>query len=447
MCEIQGRTGSFAFYRQRIIRLRGKRSALADDDGGRYSRGMANPPSPTRLPFRTLPQALDVFAREANALGTECITLAHAGGRILATAVEAAIDSPRRNVATMDGFAVGPIPEGATGARWYVASDRIADDVIRIEEAVRIATGAPLPAGAERVIPIEHTAMSDGWLTVRDGIPTKTHIRTRGSEFERGAITLAAGRRINARALVAIAAADVGVIKVYRTPRVGVITIGTAIVDAGSARETVSAIPDSLANALALFAVEWGGGLASAPKRVADDTVALAAAVGAMGTQADVIVVVGGAAHGARDGTQRALDPLGLVLGFDGLAIRPGRPTWYGRIGALHVLGLPGNPTAAMTVARLLLAPLLARLGGGDPAVAACWEDLPLIESGSPSGPRDSFLCATAELAGSGQIGVRLLDRQRPSAQMLLASADRLVARPAAGAALPAGALVPTIRF
>jgi molybdopterin molybdotransferase len=106
------------------------------------------------------------------------------------------------------------------------------------------------------------------------------------------------------------------------------------------------------------------------------------------------------------------------------------------------VLGLPGNPTAAMTVVRLLLAPLLLRLGGGDAQDALAWAPMPLAAPAAAAGARESFLCATVTADG-----IHLLDRQSVSGQLMLAAADRLVARPANGAALAAGAIVPTLEF
>lgn len=422
----------------------GRRSVLAAPRDVRYSAPMPPPDDlhpprtpPVLIPFAT---ALERIARNAAPLGTECVTLAQAGGRILAVPVRATIDSPRRDAAAMDGFALGE--QHGDESRWQVIEQGAAGDATLVPgTAMRVATGAPMPAGAMRVLPIEQTDRIADWISILGEPGGRTHVRLRGSDFRRGDITLAAGRRIDPRALVAIAAADVAAVSVMRAPRVAVVVLGEGQVAPGMAATSDQAVPDSLGEALRLFAAGWGGRPVDSV-RVGDDPAALAAAVVAERGRVDVIVLVGGAAHGARTATQRTLAPLGLELGFDGLAVRPGRPSWYGTIGATHLLGLPGNPTAAMTLARLLLAPLLVALGGGDAKTALAWEDLPLAAPAAATGARESFLCAMAEDGA-----VRLLDRADVSGQLMLAAADRLVSRPAHGPALAAGTRVPTLRF
>ena len=394
---------------------------------------------------RTLPTLVDALRHIAHMAGpsrTEHVPLALAGGRILASSVVALIGSPRRDSAGMDGFALGAESPGEDPPRWRVVdASTIGDDGLARGTAVRVITGAPLPDGACGVLPIEHARLFDGTVS-RDGTaPQRSHVREQGSDFRHGDVTLTAGCRIGPRALVAAAAADVTTVEVHRLPRVGMIVRGNALVAPGQAAAIPDAVPDILTDALLLFAAEWGGrpfgGL-----RVGSDPAALAEAIATLRGEADVIVLVGGAAHGARDATKAALDGMGFDLSFDGLAIRPGRPTFCGRIGATQVLALPGNPTAALTVARLLLAPLLARLGGAGADTALVWEDLALVAPVAAVGERDAFLCGAAEAGG-----VRILDRRDALGQMLLASADRLVLRPANGAALSEGAIVPTLRF
>ncbi len=376
----------------------------------------------------------------AVALGVEVRPLAHADGCSLAEPIRARIDIPRRDAAAMDGYALGADPVLGAPLRWEIVDT--STTVLSGGEAMRVATGAPLPGGAMCVLPIERAIVTDGWVESDSAALERSGIRARGSDLRSGAIALAAGCRIGPRALVAAAAADVATVVVRRRPRVGVLVRGAGLVAPGDAAASRDTTPDVLGQALLSFAAVWGGRPGDSV-RIGDDSEVFLTAVSAMRDRADVIVLVGGAAHGARDATKDALGPLGLKLGFDGLAIRPGRPTWYGRIGETHLLALPGNPTAAMTVARLLLAPLLLRLAGEDPAAALAWEPMPLLAPVVSTGAREAFLCATAEAGG-----VRVLDRGSDAlGQMMLASADRLVARPAHGRALPVGASVPCLRF
>lgn len=392
-----------------------------------------------RIPFE---RALATVIRDAAPSVTEWVALADAGGRRLVGAVHARIDSPRRDAAAMDGFAISESIAEEHARRWTVVDPHASPArPLGPGEAMRIATGAPLPRAAHAVLPIEHATVVGSELTVQGDPGTRSHVRRRGSDFMRGDVTLPAGRTIDPRALVAIAAADVATVEVWRKPRVAIIVRGAGQVAPGEAATTEAETPDGLGEALLLFAGNWGA-VPLNTRRVGDAPAAMSEAVRAIIGVADVVVLVGGAAHGARDATQRALVSLGLELGFDGLAIRPGRPSWYGRIAGAHVLGLPGNPTAAMTVARLLLAPLLLRLGGGDAQDALAWAPMPLAAPAAAAGARESFLCATVTADG-----IHLLDRQSVSGQLMLAAADRLVARPANGAALAAGAIVPTLEF
>lgn len=157
---------------------------------------------------------------------------------------------------------------------------------------------------------------------------------------------------------------------------------------------------------------------------------------------ADILLVVGGASHGHRDFARMALAPLGLRLLFAGVSMRPGKPLWYGRIGKAHILGLPGNPTAAMTTARLFLAPMVSAMAGADFDDALRWFDLPSKQMVETGGDRDHFLCGRREDAS-----VRIIARQQASAQMMLAQADLLVERRAHAVAAQAGASLRCLKF
>jgi len=411
-----------------------------------YGTVMRTPVFPSLIASRhslpTFADALKYLADVVEPLGVEALPLADAGGRTLALPIRARIDLPRRDAAAMDGYALGGEAGTAMPPHWRIVEPQTGVETrIAAGQALRVATGAPLPEGAIRVLPIERAIVANGWVSL-DGPPIeRSHVRGQGSDLQRGEIALAAGRRIDPRALVAAAAADVATVTVRRRPRIGVLVRGDGLVAPGQAANDGQAVPDMLGEALSLFGVTWGGHPAETV-RISEDPTAMTDAVTALYEAADVIVLAGGAAHGARDAAKTALAGQGLEMVFDGLAIRPGRPTWCGRIDGIPVLALPGNPTAAMTVARLLLAPLLARLCGDDVAAALSWEPMPLLAPVPPTGTREAFLCAAAEANG-----VRILDRSETTGQMLLASSDRLVARPAGGPALAAGTLVPTLRF
>ncbi|MBB4101418.1 molybdopterin molybdotransferase MoeA [Sphingomonas kyeonggiensis] len=384
-----------------------------------------------------------ILAAIARPLGTESVPLGKAGRRVLAEPVCAAMDIPARDLAAMDGFAVREADLAAGQRRFVVRGAAYPGapfhGTVGPGEAVRIMTGAPMPAGADRVLMRELVAAADGVLTLDAPVPAKPHVRLRGSDTAVGTVVLPAGRLLDPRALVVAAAADTAMLTVWRAPRVRVIATGDELVPAGEARAN-GGVPDSLSESVLLMARQWGAKPLGAV-RVRDDAALLTTATEAALEDADVLVLCGGASRGDRDFAKAALVPLGLELAFADVAIKPGKPVWLGRIGAKLVLGLPGNPTAAMTVARLFLAPLLTALGGRGAAPALRWERVPLVEDVS-AGDREAFLCAERL-----EEGVRVLARQSASAQCMLAQADALVRLPAGTGTLSAGTPVETLRF
>lgn len=386
--------------------------------------------------------ALALLAERAQPLGTETIALDRAGRRVLAAPVLAAIDAPRHDSAAMDGFAVRAADTGARlrilGASYPAAPFA---GSVGAGEAVRVTTGAPIPDGADQVRIVEDAAEDGGFVSFPGPPASRHHIRVRGSDFARGDTILAPGRTLDPRALLAAAAADAGSVSVWRRPRVSVLATGDEIVAPGQAATAPSphAIPDSLSEAVLLLCHQWGAKPGD-QHRARDDVAAIGEAASALLPKCDVLVLVGGASRGRRDFAQAALAPLGLALDFARLAIRPGKPVWYGRIGTRHILGLPGNPTAAMTVARLFLVPLLTGLAGRGAGLD--WTPLPLAAAVPEGNGRERFLCGQRE--GDA---VRVLDRQSAGAQALLARADLLVRLPGHGPALAAGTPVSTLRF
>nr|WP_257215114.1 molybdopterin molybdotransferase MoeA [Sphingomonas sp. R-74633] len=388
--------------------------------------------------------ALAILAAIARPLGTESVRLAKAGRRVLAEPVHAAIDIPARDLAAMDGFAVreADLAEGLRSFAVIAAAYPGASwaGTLGKGQAVRIMTGAPMPAGADRVLMRELVTTHDDAILLDGPLPAKPHVRTRGSDTMAGSALLPAGKLLDPRALVVAAAADADRLTVWRRPRVRVIATGDELVAPGSAR-AAGGVPDSLSEAVLLMARQWGAAPMGAALVRDDPALLTTAAEDALET-ADVLVLCGGASRGDRDFAKAALAPLGLAPGFADVAIKPGKPVWFGSIGTKLVLGLPGNPTAAMTVARLFLAPLLTALGGRGVGAALPWQRAALSEDIPAAGDREAFLCA--EWLDDG---VRLLARQAASDQSMLARADALVRIPAHASAMPAGTPVELLRF
>ncbi len=384
-----------------------------------------------------------VLAAHVRPLGVETVSLAKAGGRVLAAPLIARIDAPRRDCAAMDGYAVRDA-DLATERRLLVTGARFAGDADRgaIDpgEAMRVMTGAPIPAGADRVIMVEHCRANGAWVELHAALSGKPHVRRRASDFAAGQLILDAGRRLGPPALVAAAAADLSHVTVWRQPRIHLIATGDEIVAPGTARDSRDTIPDSLTAAIALLCRQWGGDPVGY-SHVADDADAIGRDYLRAQPSADVIVIIGGASRGDRDFGRAALAPLGLDLAFADVAIKPGKPVWFGRAGGSLVLGLPGNPAAALTVARLFLAPLIVALGGGATASALRWQMLPAGRAIAANGAREAFLCASDDAYGA----LTVIDRQEASGQAMLARTTALVRRPAYAPDVTAGMLVPAL--
>lgn len=376
----------------------------------------------------------------------EWVPLAKAGRRILARDAVAQIDSPRRDSAAMDGYAVRS--QDLTGETTYLplqgesTAGGHQPAPLLPGAAMRISTGAPMPAGADRVVMHELTrGESNAVLVPRTS--GKPHIRPRASDFARGTTLLSAGTRIDPRTMLVAAAADIDRLAVWRQPRLRVLVNGDELVAPGTAASDIDTIPDSLSEALLLMARQWGAKPLGASRSV-DRTETLRTTAHQALADADVLVIVGGASHGPRDLVRPALLPLGLRSIFEGVAIKPGKPLWYGKIGNTHILGLPGNPTAALTMARLFLAPMICALSGFSFDHALRWREYRLLDAAPVGSDRDQFLCG---IANEAQNSVRIIARQEASAQMMLAQADVLVERRARVEAAKPGSVVRALRF
>ncbi|MFV0623977.1 molybdopterin molybdotransferase MoeA [Sphingomonas sp. ac-8] len=377
------------------------------------------------------------IAAAAQPLRRETLPLPQAHGRVLASAVLAQVDSPPSAVSAMDGYALRSADLGAYPLRLRIAGEALAGSPhpgpVEPGSCVRIFTGGQVPAGADRVV-IQERVTRDGETAVIEADPgAARHVRTRGCDFAAGDLLLPAGRLLDYRALVAAAGADCDRLELWQRPRLALLGTGDELVAPGTARGTPDRIPESVSFGVLGLARDWGADPVL-HRRLPDDLPTLAAAAAEAVDAADLVVVTGGASAGDRDFARAMFAPLGLERRFDKVAIRPGKPVWFGRVRDTLVLGLPGNPTAALLTARLFLAPLLAGLSGRDPAEALRWRPVPLAASLAAGGERESFV--RARWTGSA---AEPLSDQDAGAQRTLAEATLLLRRPAGAPAAPAG--------
>ena len=385
--------------------------------------------------------ALAILAAHATPLEAISLSLTDAGGCYLTEPVHARLDSPRFDCAAMDGYAVraSDLVDGTSTLAQVGISYAGSGDAGEIgsRESVRVMTGAPLPRGADRVVMIEYCRAVDAAVTVEGPPRGKPHIRRRGSDFTLGQLLLPAGTKITPATAIVAAASDHGELSVTRRPRIQILATGDEILAPGAAAEAGFSIPDSLTAAIDLQCRSAGAEVVSRA-RLADDPETIAS--GKQAAAADIIVVLGGASRGDRDFGRGAFAPLGLEIAFADVDMKPGKPVWYGKAGAAHIIGLPGNPAAALTIARLFLVPLITRLMGGDLADALPWQLIPAAAPIEANGAREAFLCAATSFHG-----VAVGDQQDASGQARLAHSNALVRRRAHTAPVFPGMLVPTL--
>lgn len=387
-------------------------------------------------------RAIALIGECAVPLASEMVPLDRAAGRRLAADVVARIASPRHTASAMDGYAVarGEVtPDSALQVVGEARPGQAFGGRLEPGQAVRIFTGGALPEGADCVVMQEYAERDGDRVRFREGHGPARHVREQASDFDAGAVLLPAGRRLDPQALVAAAAADVAELCVHCRPRLALVATGDELAEPGEATNSSHAIPDSITPALAAL-VEREGGAVVARHRAVDDLPALERLAGELLTSTDLVVVTGGASVGERDFAKPMFAAHGLALAFDKVAIKPGRPVWFGRAGEALVLGLPGNPTSAMVTARLLLVPLLARLQGGHGTHR--WRKLPLAATLGTTGNRETFARASWE-----EDGLVPIDNQDSGVQGGFARADWLIRCPPGQGELPVGTMVPALAF
>lgn len=381
--------------------------------------------------------AVALILNEARPLPSEMVALDAAADRVLAADLKARGDAPRAAVSAMDGYAVRDADLASLPARLPIAAVAFAGradvPILPPASCARVFTGGPVPHGADRIV-VQEIVGRDGDLALFEVTPGPgSHIRAAGSDFRSGDTLLPAGTVLGFRAMVAAAAADVAHLSVARRPRIVILGTGDELAEPGQALETPGSIPESVSFGVAALARQYGGEVVDR-RRLTDTPELLEAAARCALDEADLVVVTGGASVGEKDYARSMFAPFGLELIFSKVAIKPGKPVWFGRAGGALVLGLPGNPTSAMVTARLFLAPLIAGLTGRDPAALLSWRDMTLTAPLKACGDRETF--ERGRMVDGGVAGLAVQDS---ATQMALATADVLIRRRAGAAALSAG--------
>lgn len=308
-----------------------------------------------------------VFELAAPIARTERVPIREANGRVLAEAAVSTHDVPPFDRAAMDGYAV--VAEDTFGAGRYdpkvlrciekVYTGQVPARAVGTGECSEIATGAPMPAGANAVVMVEETE-KDGAGNVRVFTPVypRQNVGRRAADIVAGQRLLAPGDVLNPSRIGALAATGVLDVNVFAKPRVAILSTGNEIVDPGQPLGP-GQIYDINQFTLSTI-IDAHGGIAVTGRTAPDSLPELEAAIDAAAAE-DIVVFSGGSSVGERDLVMDALQEVGEVI-FHGIAVKPGKPTVFGKIGAKPVLGMPGYPTSCLSNAYMLLVPLLRRV-------------------------------------------------------------------------------------
>jgi molybdopterin molybdotransferase len=369
-------------------------------------------------------------------LPAETVPLAQAIGRVLAEDVAAVRDQPPFPASAMDGWALRSADApGALAIVGESAAGHGYERALSPGQAVRIFTGAAVPQGADTVV-IQEDAVREGDRVVVPAAPVGANVRPAAGDFAAGQALLARGTRIDPWRLSLAASAGRAEVAVHARPRVVLVSTGEEIVEAPGVPGRFQ-IYDSGAPALKAMVEAWGG-LAQKARPVRDELDATIAAL--RDAEAELIVTVGGASVGDHDLVRAAAAALGFVPEVQSVAVRPGKPTFFGVLGdGRRLLGLPGNPASAFVCAELFLRPILDAYAGAPAGVETIAARA--AEPLAANGPREHWMRAQLAFA-DGALTVRPYRDQDSSLISVFAAANALLRRPSGAAPAAAGDLV-----
>jgi molybdopterin molybdotransferase len=373
-----------------------------------------------------------VVASAEGSLQEENVALEAAYGRVLARELKALRTQPPFANSAMDGYAVraadtagAPLSLSVIGES---AAGRAFNSAVGAGEAVRIFTGAPMPEGADAIVIQEDVRREGERIFLSAAAPAGDNLRGAGTDFRAGEALVAAGRRLTPRDVALAAAANHIELAVRRRARVAILATGDELVPPGAALGPAQIIASN--NFAVAGVVEASGAIAIDLGIAVDELSALKHAVTrARDAKADVLVTLGGASVGDYDLVQQALAAEGMELGFWRIAMRPGKPLIHGRIGAMRILGLPGNPTSSAVCAVLFLRPLLRALHGESDPGADLSQTARLAVDLPANGLRQDYMRASLSRGPDGILVATPAPQQDSSLVKTMARADGLIVR------------------
>jgi molybdopterin molybdotransferase len=393
--------------------------------------------------------ALAAILAGAEPLPEEMAALDTAFHRVLARDVAALRTQPPQAMSAMDGYAVRSADAADLTARLKVigevAAGRPFGRKVGVGEAVRIFTGGVIPDGADAVIIQEDTAVEGDHITITEAAKPGRHIRPAGVDFREGDVLLARGRRLTDRDLSLAAGMNYPELAVHRRPKVAVLATGDELVMPGSVPGPGQIV---YSNGYAVRALARAEGAETIDLGIAADTLKATTEGIRRGRAAgaDILITMGGASVGDHDLVKRSLEACGVTMAFWRIAMRPGKPMMHGRLGAMRVIGLPGNPVSSYVCGFLFLVPLIRALSGRA-RIHHVRETALLGRDLDANDQREDYLRARLEVREDGELIALPVIQQDSSLLGNLAAARALLIRPPFAPAAQAGTPIEFLRL
>jgi len=396
----------------------------------------------------SISEAIQIVISQIAQLPAQEIAIDLSHGRILAEDIVADTDLPPFDRAQMDGYAVRAadvanvpaslriVGESAAGAGWH--------HEMKAGEAVRIMTGAPVPSGADAVQQVELTRENDSQVEILAPVELGRSIVRQASEIKSGETVLRAGEEINAAMIATLASFGYAKVKVSRRPRVAVMATGSELVDVDQ-KPGQDQIRDSNNYTIEAYATMSNAVVERLPL-AGDDTEELKRQISRAAAHADVLITSGGVSMGVYDFTKAALKDLGAEIFFERVALRPGKPTVFARLGSTLVFGLPGNPVSVSVTFNLFVRTALRAMQGARETTLPV-EHAVLARSLKGSIDRESYLPATLRTDEKGMLLAQPLKWGGSSDFVSFARATALINLPAGAGIIESGTSVTIVRL